>query len=330
MRRLLGTIAVASFLGLSSCVFLPTSNPVSTYKDIRETIRSAGGNLDLPDVTITLNAAGDDAIDVYTEGTEDKRIYIAEAVGDRLGEEYSFAIPDYLDENVASVQLDRRLLQPRGDSWSFAFDTAAIQQAVAYGGYDSFNLIVCHPAVATEISATRPPDFDACFNGAGWVVDATAINISVEARPEVTHYLGFVAGVFLGVVLLGALAWVIGTRLRTGPFRRRTPGAVALGLIAGGIVIVGVASTIGFASADLGPSDNLALAEDLRVGLYALSAGAPALIGGIPGLIFMVLLVKKRPWPDEPAAEARPWPAPPPPTGPPSAPPPPPISWGSR
>jgi hypothetical protein len=95
-------------------------------------------------------------------------------------------------------------------------------------------------------------------------------------------------------------------------------------------VIVGVASTVALIGVDLGPSDNLALAKDLDAGSYALSALFPALLGIIPGLIFMILLVKRRPWPDEPAREQRPWPAPPPPAGPPGAPPPPPISWGSR
>jgi hypothetical protein len=39
--------------------------------------------------------------------------------------------------------------------------------------------------------------------------------------PDDGKYLAYAAGVLLGVVLLSALAWFIGTKLREGPFRRR-------------------------------------------------------------------------------------------------------------
>jgi hypothetical protein len=144
----------------------------------------------------------------------------------------------------------------------------------------------------------------------------------------VNDYLIFVAAVLLGVLVLSALAWLVGSRLREGPFRRRNAGAVALGLVVGTFVIAGVSVAIGTTAADLGPSDNLALAKDLGVGLTALSAGIPALVGVIPGVLFMVLLVKRRPWPDEPShREAMPWPAPPPPPSEPGTTPPPPLPF---
>jgi hypothetical protein len=134
----------------------------------------------------------------------------------------------------------------------------------------------------------------------------------------------------LAVVLFGAIAWFVGDALRRGPFRRRNAASVAVGLIAGIIVSGAGLGAIAGVGAALGPADNLALAQDLNTGLHALSVLIPTLLGAIPGIIFAALVVRKRPWPDEPEPEARRvWPAPPPPGGA-GPPPPPPIPFGVR
>ncbi len=312
----------ALVLVLPSCgfpFFFPTENPVSTYKNFRSLVESGGVNEDLPAVSIVLNAAGGDAVEVYTEAAEGTRITIAEDAAEWLGVDFVIAEPDLLDDNVATAQLEQRLVKRQGDEWVMSFDTDGLLPIVHDAGYEGANLIICHPNVDARFTSSRPPDFDAadvgCFGGRGWeVLDEEPVTVSLRLLPEVNDYLIFVAAVLLGLLVLSAIAWLVGSRLREGPFRRRNAGAVALGLVVGAFVIAGVSITTGTSAADLGPSDNLAMAKDLGVGLYALSAAIPALVATIPGLLFVMLLARRRPWPDEPPRrEAMPWPAPPPP-----------------
>jgi hypothetical protein len=183
--------------------------------------------------------------------------------------------------------------------------------------------------VEARVGSSRAADFDAayagCLNGLGWeVLDESPVTVSLSMLPEVTDYLIFVAATLLGILLLTALAWLLGNRLREGPFRRRNAGAVALGIVAGLIAIGVLAAATGTLAAEAGPSDNLALAKNLGAGPVALSAGIPALVGAIPGVLFMVLLMKRRPWPEDPLPHGTmPWPAPPPPPASPESIPPP-------
>lgn len=328
-------VLVVFAFATSGCLFFPTEHPVHTYGNARRIVTGEGLNPDVPDVTIMLNAAGGDAIDVYSPGSDADRIRIAEAAAAALGVEGALAEENEYLSDTATVQLGDRLLRRDGDDWRLSFDSAPLLPIIEDEGYDGFNLIVCHPQVETATIASRPADYGVedieCFNGRGWEVVDEPVSVSLTLMPDAGDYLLFVAVTLLAIVLLSALAWFVGSKLREGPFRRRTPPAVAVGLIVGLIAIGGIASTFGIAASELGPSDNLALAEDLTAGLYALSAALPALAGTIPGVLFTVLLVKRRPWPEEPPEyESRPWPAPPPPPPTPGSAPPPPLPGGVR
>lgn len=322
-----GLLLAAFAFVLPSCIFIPR-DPATRYRDFLTELDRTDSTI--PHITIQLHAFGDDAIDVYTDGTEESRLSIAEATARALGEEFPVAEPSYFEDNIASVQLSRHLPARADETWTLTLTTSTLSEAVDDEGYSRFDLLICPPHVETRFSADVPPDFEACLNGRAWEVGAEAITITMTMRPQTEHYLVYIAATLIGLVLLGGLAWFVGSRLREGPFRYRSSSAVAVGIIGGVAAIAAVTTTIVSAGAGLGPADNLALAKNLGVGSYILSVGAPAALALIPGLIFMILLVKKRPWPDELIPEIRTWPAPPPPTRPPTTPPPPPISWGSR
>ncbi len=326
-RILLGCVALGVLV--PSCLFVPGNNPVDAYRSARRLAEFDEVDPRIPHITIVLHAFREDAIDVYSPGSEEEQIFIAEAAAASFGESFPVAEPNFFEDNRADVQLGHRLLKREGDLYTLTVPTQGLQAAVESREYSGFDLLICPPNAEAVFLASRPPDFEACINGRAWEVGDERLTVTVTVRPRTAHYLIFVASVILGLVLLGALAWFVGSRLREGPFRNRTSSAVALGLIVGVLAGGGVAWSIASAAMQLGPSDNIALSKDLGVGLYALSAALPALAGAIPGLIFLILLVKRRPWPDQLRPELPAFPPPPPPGGPGSSPPPP-LPFGGR
>jgi len=333
VRVAVGAAAATALVSIQGCIFFFPQNAVRSMSGLKNLERqlTQAPNSNLPEIDVILNAAGGDAVSVFLEGSASARFRIAEAAAEWLGAVGAPASADAYDPDVATVQLDRRLVTRSGDAWTLTLETSTMQSAVENEGFEGFDLFVCHPAVETRIDASRRPDYpgdvDVCYRGYGWAVVGEPLRASVRMLPDTADYLRYLAGVVLGVVLLSALAWFIGDRLRRGPFRRRSPAPVAIGLLAGSMVaVVGFGAAVGV-GAGAGPADNLALAKDLGVGPLAAAVGLPGLAGVIPGVIFAILLVRKRPWADEPPAEEwRPWPVPPPP-GPPGAEPPPPLPW---
>ena len=334
----LATAAAATvlLLSLQGCVFfLPNSYRAFTQlRKVQNQVNKNSLAQGAPEVQIVLNAAGGDAINVYLPNAASKRFRIAEAAATWLGASGTPPAEDTFEPDTATVQLHRRLVTRSADGWTTTLETGELQRAVSGEGYEGFDLFVCHPAIETRFNATRPPDYGegdtTCLRGVGWIVDDNPLKVGVAMLPRSIDYFRFLAGAVLGLVLFGGLAWFVGNALRHGSFRRRSPGAVALGLVAGGLAAAGGVVAVAAVGGAAGPGDNLALAKDLPVGLYALAIGLPALAGAIPGIIFAMLLVRRRPWPDEPEPEQlRQWPAPPPPggAGPPS---PPPLPWGVR
>lgn len=311
--------ATVLVLALPACGFpFSSEGPGTTYRNLEDDL-DPDFKEHLPAVSIVINAAGGDAVDVYSEGSEGTRITMAEDAAEWLGADLAIAEPHLFFDDVATAQLDQRLVTRQGNAWVLRFNTEALLPIVHDAGYEGANLFICHPSVETRVDSSRAPDFDAayagCLNGVGWeVLDERPVTVSLSMLPEVTDYLIFVAATLLSILLLTALAWVLGNRLREGPYRRRNAGAVALGIVSGLFAIGVLAAATGIIAAEAGPSDNLALARNLGVGPVALSAGIPALVGAVPGLLFMVLLVKQRPWPEDPLPRGTmPWPAPPPP-----------------
>jgi hypothetical protein len=335
-RRITGAAAALVILAsMTGCVFLiPDSlRAVSEFRRFADVVDQSL-QVDGPEIDITLNAAGGDAISVYLPDAASRRFRIAEETAGTFGIASPVAEQDVFEPDTATVQLESRLVTRGGDDWNLSFDTTRISSIVHGQGYEGYYLFLCHPAVKARVDASVPQDITGvdsyCFHGGGWTIVDEEVEIRLTLLPEISRYLAYLAGVILGVVLLGGIALLVGDKLRRGPFRRRNAGAVALGLIVG-IIVAGVGlGAAASAGAGAGPADNLALAKDLGVGLYALSVALPTLFGAIPGIIFAVLLVRKRPWRDDPEPEAfRGWPAPPPPGGP-GSPPPPPIPFGVR
>lgn len=273
---------------------------------------------DDPEIDVNINAVGGDSINVYFEGSASVRFGVAQAAARWLGAEGTPPTPDDFEPDVATVQLDRRLVTRSGDSWTLSLDTSTLHEGVDALGYDTFYLFVCHPAVRTVVRTSRPPDFGPdesyCVHGVGFVVDSEPLHIAMTMLPRTSHYLGYVAGVVLGVVLFSALSWFVGDKLRRTAFRRRSPAAIVIGVgvsfMFGGGAVIATAVVGG----GLGPADNLALAKDLGTPAYAGSIAGPSLLMLVPVIIFAVLMVRRRPWREEPIEILpRPWPAPPPP-----------------
>ena len=337
-RRIAAAGAVLALLmSIQGCVFIvPDSiRAVSEFRRFAETIDES---LQLvgPEIDIIINASGGDAISVFLPDRASTRFTLAENIAGLFGVVQPIAEEDLLEPDTATVQLDRRLVTREENAWRLSFDTTRISSIVRNQGFDGYYLFVCHPAVKGRLESSVPQDIvgidSFCYHGGGWTVVDREVEAELTLLPETSHYLGYLAGVILGVVLFGGIAWLVGDKLRRGPFRRRNAGAVALGLIVGtllSVVSLGVVAAVG---AGVGPADNLALAKDLSSELYAASVGLPAISAVIPGIIFAVLLVRRRPWRDEPEPSAFPaWPAvPPPPPGGPGSPPPPPIPSGVR
>lgn len=325
-------MASASMILLSSCL---SFFPVDAFRTI-DTINGQQLGLNLPEVDIVLNAAGGDAIDVYFDGPASARFEIAEGAARWLGAPGAPAFEsDYLEDTV-TVQLDRRLAERRGDLWTLTFDTSVLQQIVQNAGFEGVYLFVCHPTVETRLGTSQPPDYgldgSPCSSqGFGWLIVDDPVRATVTMTPDVADFLAFIAAVVLCLVLVGALAGFVGNTLRRTTFRRRSPAAVAIGLIAGGMLSVFFIGGIAMTAVIFGPADNLALAKDLGAGLYAASVGGPAILGAIPGVILAVLLVRRRRGDEQPAERTfTSWPAPPPPGGTSRPPPPPPLPWGVR
>jgi len=334
-RVALTALVAALLLSLQGCVFF-IPNSIRAFNELRKIQDQALPGVPAgPEIDIVLAASGGDAIDVFfPRAGRQERFLIAVAAAEWLRVGDALPVQNEFDPDVVTVQLDRRLPSRVGAHLVLTLETGTLQRMMRRQGYTGFHLFVCHPAVETRYRASRAHDYPEgagyCFHGGGWRVSDDGLQVSVTMLPDTVDYLRFLAGVVLGIVLFGSLAWFVGDKLRRGPFRHRGPGAVALGLIAGaGASVAGLGATVGVAAA-AGPADNLALAKDLGVGMYALSVALPGLAAMIPGVVFATLLMRKRPWPaEEPPEIYRSWPAPPPPGGSEGRPPPP-IPYGVR
>ncbi|MGH2784982.1 MAG: hypothetical protein ACRDJ1_06955, partial [Actinomycetota bacterium] len=245
----------------------------------------------------------------YLQGASSDRRQIAEATAAWLGFPGRIAHEDEFFPDTATVDLGKRLIEPGdGDEWVLDLDTSRLMSLVRGAGYGEAVLTVCTPAVETRLRASRPPDIDlldtVCdLEGFGWTLLAADEPLRIRATliPEPADYLAYAAGTLLGSILLGALAWWIGDRLRRGPFRRRSGASVAIGLIGGGFAAIGSAALTAAIGATAGPADNLALSRDLTLGGFVQSVLYPALIAAAPGIIFTLMLVRRRPWAEEDA-----------------------------
>ena len=334
-RRVAAIGAFALLLSIQGCVFLlPDSiRAASEFRNVLDELDQSL-QIDGPEIDVVLNAATGDAITVFLPNEASKRFKIAEQVASALGVASPIAEQDAFEPDTATVQLDRRLPTRDGEKLTFNLDTAPISEIVHNEGYTGYYLFLCHPVVKAQLDSDVPQDLvgpdSFCYHGGGWTITDEDFHASLTLLPDVSRYFAWLAGVILGLVMLGALAWFVGDQLRRGPFRRRNPAAVALGLIVGILLALFLPGVVAATGAAVGPVDNLAVAKDLGVGMYALATALPALAAVFPGITFLVLLVRRRPWPDEPDPHTFPgWPVPPPP-GPPGSPPPPPIPSGVR
>lgn len=260
----------------------------------------------VPEVDLWLNGSGGDAIDVWWNAWAPERLEVAEGVARWLGVANPIALDNELLSDTASVQLDRRLATMHGSDWVFDVETTGLASVLEGAKQPVATLVICTPKVDPSFVGGREPDlaFDevSCdFDGRGWNVAASdsPLAIRVTMRPDAGDYLTFAAAVLLGVVLLGALAWWVGDRLRRGPFRRRNGASVAIGLIAGVFSAFALAGAVVSAASFSGAADNLALARDMTLGGEVSSVAFPALIAAVPGIVFATLLIRQRRWSDE-------------------------------
>ena len=286
---------------------------------------------DLPEIDLWINAAGEDTIEVYLNGRSSDRRRIAEGVAAWLGFPGAIAHEHDLYPDTSTVQLDGRLIEPGAENeWVLDLDTTGLARVLVTTGYEGATLSICTPVVETRVSASEPPDLDTFDTvceliGRGWTIptfETGPLTIRITLLPEPAYYLAYAAGVLLGTVLFGAFAWWLATKLRSGPFPRRSGASVAIGLIAGGFATIGLAAVTAGTGALAGPADNLALARDLAVGGYASSLLFPALVASAPGILFATMLVRRRPADEDDAMG--PGLAP---TAPPGSPAPPPLPW---
>ena len=317
-RRIAGLGSALLLVVVTGCAPFLLPEVLRTAPRLRSGDQSQNIGPDYPEIDLNINASGADSIDVYFDGPRSTRFNIAQEAAHWLGATQTPVTDSDFEPDVATVQLDTRLIRRSGDVWVASFDTALLHEGVEAHGYDTVFLFVCHPAVRTIVRTSRQPDFAPqdtyCIHGVGFVVDSEAVQISMTLLPKTADYLGYVGGVILGVVLLAALAWFVGDKLRRTVFRRRSPAAVVIGM--GAALFAGSGAVIATAvlGAVAGPADNLALAKDLGAPAYAGSIAGPSLLGLLPAIIFAVLMVKRRPWRDDPIdTTPRPWPAPPPP-----------------
>lgn len=315
-RRSATGLVAAALLVLASCD--PGSiRPIDTLEQV-----------DGPEIDLYIRSHGEDTIEVYLDGSASDRRQIAEATAAWLGFSGRIAHENEFFPDTATVELGDRLIEPGvGDEWVLDLDTGRLLSLLRTTGYDEASLVLCTPSVETRLRVSRPPDIDlfgtVCeFHGIGWTISSADQPLRVRATflPEPAHYLAYAAGTLLGSILIGALAWWLGDRLRRGPFRRRSGASVAIGLIGGGIAAIGLAALTAGIGAVAGPADNLALSRDLTVGGFVQATLYPALIAAGPGIIFMLMLVRRRPWSDEDAL-------PPMPVGTPGSAGPPPLPW---
>ncbi|MEX2554952.1 MAG: hypothetical protein WEB06_04915 [Actinomycetota bacterium] len=320
--------AIAVFLLVPAC--LPGLFALDAGDRLSQTAEPTGR----PEIDLWINAAGNDAIDVFLDGRSSDRRRIAEAVAAWLGFPGVIAHEHDNYPDTSTVQIDGRLIEPgAADDWVLDLDAAGLARVLVTTGYEAGTLVICTPVVETRIRASEPSDLDALetvceLSGRGWTIrtfDAGQPRIRITLLPDPAYYLAYAAGVLLGTVLLGAFAWWLATKLRNGPFRRRSAASVAIGLIAGGIATIGLAAAAAGAGALAGPADNLALARDLAVGGYASSLLFPALVASAPGILFAMMLVRRRPSDDAEGAIG-PGIAPP---SPPDGPSPPPLPWNA-
>jgi hypothetical protein len=270
-----------------------------------------------PQIAIVLQAAGGDAVDVYFAGGDPlDRSHVAELVAQWLGVDPSLAELNDFHADAASIQLDRRLARRAGDRFVLALDTAAFQESLSTDGRAGFELVVCHAGVETRFRASRPADEPyACdLRGRAWNVGVGSepLRVEIALLPDAADYLLFVAALALGLVVLSALAWLTGDRLRRGPFRQRSAASVAIGLVGGGLLTIGLGAAAAGIAIDAGPADNLVMARDYGPATYAGAVALPALVSTLPGIVFASLLARRRPWPEEREATASPAASPPP------------------
>lgn len=281
----------------------------------------------IPEIDVFVTAYGRDSISVYLDGPDSDRRAIAEGIVALLGFPARIAHQDDLYPDTDTIELDGRLIRREGDDWVMDFDGSGMLPILRDAGYSEAILVLCTPPVETRLSADKAPDLGeldvVCdLGGRGWTFSTTEepLRFRVTLVPEPAHYLAYAAGVLLATVLLGALAWFLGDKLRGGPFQRRSAASVAIGLVGGGSAAFGLGVLAAGIGGAAGPADNLALARDLGVGGYAGSILFPALIATAPGIIFAIKLVRRRA--DDPEEPTQMMPVPPP--GPPGAPP---LPW---
>lgn len=327
-------LAIRAIPALAVLFVLPACLPGLFVLDAGARLDQAAPPAGRPEIDLLINASGDDSIDVFLDGPSSDRRRIAEGVAAWLGFPRAIAHEHDLYPDTSTVAIEGRLIEPGADDeWVLDLDATGLARVLVTTGYIEGSLVICTPVVETRIRASEPSDLDlfdtVCErSGRGWTIrpygGAVPPRILITLLPDTAHYLAYAAGVLLGTVLLGALAWWLASKLLNGPFRSRSAASVAIGLIAGGIAAIGLAAATAGAGALAGPADNLALARNLAVGGYASSLLFPALVASAPGILFATMLVRRRPSDDDGATV--PGIAPPAPPGRPG---PPPLPWNA-
>jgi hypothetical protein len=283
----------------------------------------------IPEIDLMVTARSADACAVFLDGYDSDRRAIAERTAAALGFPGRIAHEDDFSPDTDTIRLGGRLIEREDDErWVMDFDASEILPILRDAGYDEAILVLCTPPVETRLRASRPADLGdldvVCdLGGRGWTFFTTDEPLRFRATfvPEPADYLGYAAGVLLATVLFGALAWFLGDKLRSGPFRRRSAASVAIGLIGGGFAAFGLGALTAGVGAAAGPAANLVLARDLGAGGYASSVLFPSLIATAPGIIFATKLLRRGTHDDDDRIAPM---MPVPPPGPPGAPP---LPW---
>lgn len=328
--------AVRMLLAVAVLILFPACLAGRFALEAGKRLNQAGEPTGRPEIDLWINGPGNDTIDVFLDGPASDRRQIAEGVAAWLGFPRAIAHEHDLYPDTSTIEINGRLIEPGADDeWVLDIDATGLARVLVATGYDAGALVICTPTVETRIRASEPPDLDLIGSvcersGRGWTIrtlETGQPRIRITLLPDTAYYLAYAAGVLLGTVLLVAFAWWLVTKLRNGPFKHRSAASVAIGLIAGGIAGIGLASATAAAGALVGPADNLALARNLAVGGYAASLLFPALIASAPGIVFATMLIRRRPADD--GGAIRPGVAPPAPPGPPRPPGPPPLPWSA-